>query len=332
MAARRCLLILLLFLLHSVLMHNAGSAQLEPQSAAQTATLTASEYIAQLDALASSVKQLARPDDAAKLLQDIPPVWHIRSEHIQAEPGIFDVSSEWLRDDLNSWQRKPSREIQDRIAGHLQTLGSEAASFQQPPSDESRRRVLLNGILAGREFQDLHGPTWLDRLKQRILEALIRMLGRIFRSSAVPTIGNVVVYGFMALAVLAVAYWMYRTIRNNAGMDEIVPHMLPVSSKGWKLWMNEARLAAEQGNWRDAIHLAYWCGISFLEAQELWRPDVARTPREYLRLLPAASEHRLTLGALTRTFELVWYGKQQADASAFSETLAQLEKLGCLSN
>jgi Domain of unknown function (DUF4129) len=332
MVARRWLLILLLVLLHNVLLHNACSARSESESAPQRATLTASEYITQLDALASSVQQLAQPDDARKLLQDIPPVWHIQAEHIQAKAGIFDVSSEWLRDDLNNWRRKPSREILDRIACHLQTLRSEAASFQQPPSDESRKRVLLNGILASREFQDLHGPTWLDRLNQRILEALIRMLGRIFRSSAVPTIGNVVVYGFMALAVLAVAYWMYRTIRNNAGMDEIVPHILPVSSKGWKLWMNEARLAAEQGNWRDAIHLAYWCGISFLEAQELWRPDVARTPREYLRLLPAASEQRPTLGALTRTFELVWYGKHEGDARAFSETLAQLEKLGCQSN
>jgi hypothetical protein len=96
--------------------------------------------------------------------------------------------------------------------------------------------------------------------------------------------------------------------------------------------MQEARLAAEGGNWRDAIHLGYWCGISFLEAQELWRPDTARTPREYLRLLPSASEHRKTLGTLTRTFELVWYGTQEADENAFSEALAQLEKLGCQSN
>jgi hypothetical protein len=29
---------------------------------------------------------------------------------------------------------------------------------------------------------------------------------------------------------------------------------------------------------------------------------------------------------------LVWYGTQEADENAFSETLAQLEKLGCPSN
>src|SRR6202521_5702586 len=100
----------------------------------------------------------------------------------------------------------------------------------------------------------------------------------------------------MALALLAVAYWMYRTIRSNAGVEAIAPLSLSVSSKGWKLWMKEARLAAESGNWRDAIHLGYWCGISFLEAQELWRPATARPPRGNFRLFARARQHSKTLG------------------------------------
>jgi len=293
----------------------------------QTSTLTASEYIAELNRLASATSQLAHPEEVPKLLNEIPPVWRI-----QTAQQTFEVSSEWLRESLNDWQRKQSHEIQDRISTRLQILRSEAVSFQDSATDVSRKRVLLDGILAGREFQNIHGPTWLDQFKQRVAELLVKLLGRVFQSSAIPTISNVVVYGLMALALFAVAYWMYRTIKNNATMDTIVPHSLPLSSKGWKVWMKEARLAADGGNWRDAIHLGYWCGISFLEAQQLWRPDTARTPREYLRLLPAASEHRATLGNLTRTFELVWYGTQEADASAFSETLAQLEKLGCQFN
>ena len=324
---RRCtLLVLLSLFLLSICLCATSSADLEaaPQ---RTGTVTVSEYIAELDSLASTARQLVHPEDVPKLLNDIPPVWRIETPQ-----QTFEVRSEWLRQDLNDWQKKPSHEIQDRIFARLQTLRSEAASFQDSPKDVSQKRVLLNGILAGREFQNIHGPTWLDRFKQRLVELLIKLLGRVFQSSAIPAIGNVVVYGLMALALLAVAYWMYRTIRNNAGVESIAPLLLSVSSKGWKVWMKEARLAAERGNWRDAIHLGYWCGISFLEAQELWRPDTARTPREYLRLLPSASEHRKTLGTLTRTFELVWYGTQEADENAFSETLAQLEKLGCQSN
>ncbi len=323
----RCTLLVLLslFLLSTALCTGAIA---EPAPAPpQTGTVTVNDYIAELDGLASTAKQLVHPEDVPKLLNSIPPVWRI-----QTAQRTFEVSSEWLRQDLNDWQKKPSHEIQDRIVARLQILHAEAASFEDSPKDVSQKRVLLNGILAGGEFQNIHGPTWLDQFKQRVVELLIRLLGRVFRSSAIPTIGNGVVYGLMALALLAVAYWMYRTIRNNAGVEAIVPLSLSVSSKGWKVWMKEARLAAESGNWRDAIHLGYWCGISFLEAQELWRPDMARTPREYLRLLPSASEHNKTLGTLTRTFELVWYGTQEADANAFSETLAQLEKLGCQSN
>jgi hypothetical protein len=251
---------------------------------------------------------------------------------IQTPRGTFDVSSTWLLSDLNDWQRKPTREIQERIFRRLQILRSEALSFLDHAADVSQKRALLNGILARREFQDIHGPTWLDRLKQRVLELFVKLLGRVFQSSSIPTIGNAIVYGLVVLALLAVAYWMYRTIRSHTGVETILPHSSPISSKEWRLWMNDARLAADRANWRDAIHLGYWCGISFLEGQGLWRPDTARTPREYLRLMPTASEHRQTLSSLTRTFELVWYGTQEADANAFFETLAQLEKLGCQSN
>ncbi len=324
---RRCtLLVLLQLFLLSIFLCAAAIAEPAPAQL-RTGALTVSEYLAELDSLASIARQLAHPEDVRKLLNDIPTVWRI-----QTAQQTFEVRSEWLRQELNEWQKKPSREIQDRIVARLQILRAEAASFQDSPKDVSQKRVLLNGILAGREFRDIHGPTWLDRFKQRVVELLIRLLGRVFKSSAIPTIGNAVVYGLMALALLAVAYWMYRTIRNNAGVEAIAPLSLSVSSKGWKVWMEEARLAADGGNWRDAIHLLYWCGISFLEAQELWRADRARTPREYLRLLPSASEHRQTLGTLTRTFELVWYGTQEADENTFSESLAQLEKLGCQSN
>jgi hypothetical protein len=125
---------------------------------------------------------------------------------------------------------------------------------------------------------------------------------------------------------------MYRTIRNSAELETIFPSPLPVSSKEWRVWIAEARAAADAGNWRDAIHCGYWCGISFLEARGMWRPDTARTPREYLRLISSSSEERETLSTLTRSFELVWYGTQPADARAFSDTLAQLEKLGCQFN
>jgi hypothetical protein len=112
-------------------------------------------------------------------------------------------------------------------------------------------------------------------------------------------------------------------------METVVPAALPVSAKQWRVWLKEAHTAAAQGLWREAVHLAYWAGISFLEESGMWRPDKARTPREYLRLLPSGSEHSSTLNTLTRQLEVTWYGTQAAGPETFSETLTNLEKLGC---
>jgi hypothetical protein len=183
--------------------------------------------------------------------------------------------------------------------------------------------------LADPEFNAIRGSSWFDRLKQRIANWLLSLLTRVFSSSAIPTISNVAVYGLIGIAVLALAYWILRTLHDNAGVETLLPGTMAVSSKEWGIWMAEARAAADAGNWRDAVHLAYWSGISYLETQGWWPPDRARTPREYLRLLPSSSQHSPALRELTRNFEIVWYGTQPADAEAFSQTVAQLEKLGC---
>jgi hypothetical protein len=161
------------------------------------------------------------------------------------------------------------------------------------------------------------------------VDALINLLRRLFRSTAIPTISKFVVYALMGIALLALVFIADRAIWRDRSAQEIVPRDLPVSAKEWTIWLTEARAAAAKGEWREAIHLAYWAGISFLERQGLWKPDRARTPREYLRLLSGSSEHRDTLTALTRIFELAWYAKREASERTFSQTLTELEKLGC---
>jgi hypothetical protein len=291
----------------------------------QSGVFTLHEYMAELDRLDSSVLALDKNDPSiAELLQQVPTVWRVKTDQ-----QTFEISFQWLLSSLIDWQKKSDKTAQNLISKRLEHMHSEAASFESLPPDASEKRTRLNSILGAEEFHNVHGPTWFDRLKERMIRFLLGLLGRTLGSSVIPVIGNILIYGLIAVAVLLLAYWMYRSIRTSGELETIMPHPLPVSSKEWTLWMAEARAAAERGNWRDAIHLGYWCGVSFLEAQGLWRPDYARTPREYLRLLPTASEHHPTLVALTRNFEIVWYGKQEADATAFSQTLAQLEKLGC---
>ena len=85
----------------------------------------------------------------------------------------------------------------------------------------------------------------------------------------------------------------------------------------------------QRGDWRDAVRFAYWSGITHLESKDVWRVDLARTPREYLRLLPAGSPHRDPLRGLTELLERVWYADEAATPDRFDEALARLKDLGC---
>lgn len=303
-----------------------GTATAQP--AALPAPLTLQQYIHALDdSLAALRKIKSDPQRTGDFLQDLPPAWHV-----EVDGRSFEISTQTIRRDLGAWQTKPDPLALDPILQHLETLRYQAAAYEAPAPDFSSRRSLLNNILSRSEFRNVHGQTWIDRLKQRLTDLMLRLLGRIFSSSAIPVMSDIVVYSLIAIAVLAVAYWMYHSVREGARLQSIMPVTVPMSAKEWPIWMSEAQSAAARGQWRDAIHLAYWGGISFLEAQGAWRPDSARTPREYLRLLPPDSAHHPALRAVTMRLEAVWYGMQTAGAAGFQETVAELQRLGCPCN
>jgi hypothetical protein len=287
--------------------------------------ISVSEYRVQLQQLEAASEKLSGSNEAVPpTLRVLPPAWHVRTDH-----GDFDISTEGLRRQIHNYEKENNPDNALAIHRHLQSLVREIDGFEQEPADISNSRSQLNAILAQREFRDVSGPTWLDRFRRWLLETLIHLLQRLFGMSSIPNISKYFVYGLMGVAVAVLGYIAYRTIWRGQEQTAVVPKDLPVSAKEWAIWLAEARAAAAKGEWRDAIHLAYWAGISFLERQGFWKPDRARTPREYLRLLAGSSEHRETLSALTRIFELAWYARRNASEADFSRTLAELEKLGC---
>jgi Domain of unknown function (DUF4129) len=287
--------------------------------------LTVAEYRTELDQLLVATQQLdSSGREIPAVLRDLPPSWRIRTGQQD-----FDISTEVLRQDVRKFEQENSLTSANAIRSRIQNLHKDLDSFEASPSDVSNSRERLAAILARREFRDVSGPTFLDRLAQRLLAIIVSLLERLFSSSAIPTVSKFFVYGLIGLAVLTLGFLAYRHIKSAGEQENVVPTDLPVSAKGWALWLTDARAAAKQNNWREAIHLAYWAGISFLEHQGTWRPDRARTPREYLRLISTSNEHRETLAALTQIFELTWYAKREADAAAFANTMRALERLGC---
>jgi hypothetical protein len=169
---------------------------------------------------------------------------------------------------------------------------------------------------------------------ESLLGRIFRWLGRLFGNAhisrgATNRFLQAVIYTLVGVAVLLMLIWTVRSLRRKE-IDlprEIMP--FAPSAKNWRTWLAEARQSAEMQDWRNAIHLAYWAGISSLEAGGAWKPNRARTPREYLRLLGTRSPNHPPLSVLTRKFEVIWYGERAAAEADFQETLAQLERLGC---
>jgi hypothetical protein len=294
------------------------------RAGAQAPALPVSAYIVQLDAIRSAVS--AGPDAAARataLVRALPGTITVQGSREQ-----FDVSTESIRQEFRAVQEGDAA-ARRRLVGELRTMRSEAARYLDAPAASAAPRARLAQILEGKEFRDLHGPTWADRLRQRILEFFLNALGLLFRRSAIPTVGNVLVYGLIALALLALAIAAWRFMRQRAPAEVVLSAPVMPAPMEWPLWFAQAQAAAARGSWRDAIHFSYWCAVAFLENKGAWRSDPSRTPREYLRLLPASSDERATLAALTRRFELVWYGDAHADEAAFAESIANLKKIGC---
>jgi Domain of unknown function (DUF4129) len=284
-----------------------------------------SEYIAELDRLSALASQAHdNPILAAKVISELR-----GGIEVQADDQVFNVNTTWIVDQFVRLQKGTDPEVRDRLLERIEALKADAKAFQQVQSDTASVRATLDQILDRGEFHQVHGPTWLDRLKFKVLAWIFGLISRFFSSSSVPVVGRVFVWSLVSIAVIVLAFFIYRTMKQNARMETIMPEVLPVSAKQWRVWMEEAQAAAANGLWRDAVHLAYWAGISFLEENGMWRPDHARTPREYLRLLPATSGHWSTLSTLTHQLEVTWYGNQHAGPEAFAEILRSLENLGC---
>ena len=325
MTARRNYILVCVLLASVFCRAQSAGGGVSPAAAAPSSTpLTVEQYRGELDGLLSATQELdSSGKPTPQLLNAVPPRWRVHTEQRE-----FEISAEGLLRDVRRYEKEKNAENASAIRTRLQSLRNDLDEYEKPPVDASASRAELNSILARPEFRGVQGPGWSDRLRQRVLAFILSLLEKLFRSTSFPTIGKFFVYGLMGLAGLALIYFAYRAIWANREMERVIPIDLPVSAKEWVVWLAEARAAAAKGEWREAIHLAYWAGISFLERQGMWKPDRARTPREYLRLL-GVSEYRETLTALTRIFELAWYANRGASERSFSETLQELEKLGC---
>jgi hypothetical protein len=298
-------------------------------SSAAVTRVSLTQYRQQLHDISEKVAALSEhPDQAGTVIAAIPDEVEVRTT-----TGESTANYRVLKNELTLFSKADSKLKSRRlqaIQAYILTLESQAAACEQPDHTSSSRQKLAE-ILARREFRNVHGPG----VKETLLARLFRWLARFFRHVSLGRAGasgilQAIVYALVALALLVLVFW---TVNRLRGKEEDLPkrEIIPFSpsARSWRAWLMAARAEAEKQDWRNAIHLAYWAAISFLESGGAWKPNRARTPREYLRLLTTRNPNYPPLSALTRKFELVWYGDRPAAQQDFQEALGQLEKLGC---
>jgi hypothetical protein len=209
------------------------------------------------------------------------------------------------------------KDAQTRLTNDL----SQADAAAAPLPDHSPQRAVMKQVLFGREYRNLVTTTPKDSAMEKVGNWLNRLIESAIKASArAPWLGRALVWGFI-IAVCVGLVWgllqLERRWRVRLVPDDRGPAPGAASAIPWQLWLEDARRAAAQGLWREAIHFLYWAAISRLESKRLWPADRARTPREYLALVAPEDPRQPALASLTGSFEHVWYGGRPAAESDY---------------
>jgi hypothetical protein len=300
------------------------------RSQTPNATISLREYENQLADYSRRIEEnKQRPAEIAQIRGSLPSAWQV--EH---DGEAYRVSTSRIADalsDLQVNQRNANQKARD-IESALGDLRRSAVALEDADRGASISTATadLNQVLKGQEFTGLRGPTRLQILEARIGDWisgwLIRLLSHVH--IGVKT-GNALAWMVIVLAFALICYWVYRTVSRRVAMDEL-PVTSSASPSDARLWVREAMAAADRGDYREAVHCAYWAAIARLEDLKLLKRDRARTPRESLKLLTDYPAEQNSLRDLTGRFELIWYGYSPASQTDWSAAKNLLEKFGCL--
>jgi hypothetical protein len=308
----------------------AGQAPSQPD----TQPIGVPEYAAQLRAAAVALD--GNDAGAARAFRmALPDEWIVRVDGPSTDAQLMHVKTDWLVRALVTVESDPADSTNrlKRARARLAALREAAEALAAPPAGDAapdQALARIDHILSDREFKDARGPSWLDKLKARVFGWIGRELDKIFGHMGISdATGDVIAWTAVTLVALLLAFWGVRYWFNAAMRSDIDLRGAAPAGLDWRHWAAEARNAAQQADYRAAIHATYWAGVARLEENNMLPQDRSRTPRESLRLLRQGSPVFVPLKDLTRSFELTWYGYHAATSADWDAAMQKLEALGC---
>lgn len=304
-------------------MSASAAAQTAPSAAA--APLDPDAYASALRDLSERVRQ-AEAGAAADVARHVPAVWRV-----DAGEGVVDVPGvplqRMLRDaggSPDAWPR-----VRARILETLAAAEHDARELASGgTSDPGRARATLDEVLARPEFAQISRDTAMARLQARVLEWFRRWWTRL-GGDRLPVRSTATLFAWAAslaaLAVLAgwVIHMLQRSARVRGGLSD-PDAARGVTADAW------ARQAAAAQDLKESARLAYRAVVSRFDEDGTWRADAARTPREYIRLLPRDHRRRPLVEDVARRFEEIWFGGRAATEDDRGAMIRRLRELGCL--
>ena len=322
---------LLRFLILLVFAGSPPSPGQEPSIVSQTSspanpTYDPDSFATELHRISDALKRKPSKNEMVALRSSLPRRWTISSQE-----GSFSISSEPLRDQLTT----ASGENAEAWVNHL---ADEIEYSAKPATGSPQARDDLERILKRPEFEAVGPPSPWELFRARVEAWIQRMLLKLFGGIARYPLGGQILFWFLVAATVGVvAMWVFRFFASRDRVNVLPPSVAVTAVRTWQEWIRAAREAAKEGNFREAVHSAYWAGISRLEDLGAVPKDRTKTPREYLRImaepgsgrLAPSPAHREPLAALTMRLERAWYANRGAGPADFRESLSHLEALGC---
>jgi hypothetical protein len=298
------------------------AAQTPTDSNASPAAMDCQSYEQELARIEASSQNR---DEIPQLRKSLPDSWTVKDGE-----QVYSVSTKEIADALRQVERDPTKAIQlkarlDAMRRQAEQLSGVSQATDVNSADQKLKKILQRG-----EFQDAGGPSEWDQLRARLARWIFEHVFSLLRFLHISQrTGNAIGWTFLFLAIVALFYAIYRWLTKNSKVVDFRAEVEPVASDA-KHWVQEALAAADRGDFREAIHCAYWASVARLEDIRILPRDRARTPRESLRLLEHNPKEQSVLQSITRSFELIWYGYRPVSATEWAGAKKDLEKMGCL--
>jgi Domain of unknown function (DUF4129) len=293
------------------------------------ADLDAPAFVAMLQQLADQVRATDAPAGAAMLAHDLPPAWTVRVGDqrltVPAAPIVDALTSTSTPE--SSWPRRRAAAV-----GKIDALREEASPLARVGAPlRPHLRGALAEVLAAPEFRGRQRYAGLMAFVDRVKSWLRSWLPDVTPGTAVVVpLLRYATWVIAAIAFLLLAWVTWRLLRgasrDTAARPRPVRGADPVDARRWAV---RARAAAAAGDAREAVRCAYHAVLHRLDEDGAWTIAEARTPREYMRLLPAADRRQPAVSFVARLFEGTWYGGAEPALDDARTAVRHLKELGC---